>query len=414
MGKIRLKKFLALFMVATILISPINILADSSKVVTLGADLTEEQRQLMLKYFGVKENEVAIIEVNNQDERKYLEGVATEQQIGTRTYSCIYIQPTNSGVINIKTANINWVTSSMLCNTLMTAGISSCDVIAASPIEVSGTGALTGVMKAYETVTGEELDEEKKEIATEELITTTSVADEVGQDKATLIINNVKEEIIKDRITDEEEIKKIVNNIASENDIQMSSESAEKVVSVMKKISEQDYNYDDIASTFQKVSNSLSNIKDDIVEKVEENKGFFQKIGNFFKKIFNAIVNFFKSDDKKEKEKDKVQTPVENTVSDDSILNGTDESILGVKEEGDGAEPSDDTENQQQNEDNSDLEQLEKNSVTDSYTPEDDNVNNTSDNQNIDNTIDNQDNILDDLNISNTIDNQDVNDILID
>ena len=56
-----------------VLQNPIVALADSEKVVTLGANLTEEQRQSMLDYFGVTEDEVMIVEVNNQEERKYLE-----------------------------------------------------------------------------------------------------------------------------------------------------------------------------------------------------------------------------------------------------------------------------------------------------------------------------------------------------
>ena len=35
----------------------------------------------MLDYFEVKENEVVIIEANNQEERKYLTGIATEAQL---------------------------------------------------------------------------------------------------------------------------------------------------------------------------------------------------------------------------------------------------------------------------------------------------------------------------------------------
>ena len=55
--------------------------ADGANVVTLGTNLSAEQKQIVLDYFGVKENEVVILEVNNQEERKYLEGVATEAQL---------------------------------------------------------------------------------------------------------------------------------------------------------------------------------------------------------------------------------------------------------------------------------------------------------------------------------------------
>ena len=51
--------------------------ADSSKVVTIGVNNTAEQRQTILNYFGVKENEVEIVTVNNQEERAYLGKVLT-------------------------------------------------------------------------------------------------------------------------------------------------------------------------------------------------------------------------------------------------------------------------------------------------------------------------------------------------
>ena len=93
--------------------------ADSSKVVTIGVNNTAEQRQTILNYFGVKENEVEIVTVNNQEERAYLGKVATEEQLGRKTYSCAYVEPTTEGSgINVKTANITWVTSSMVATTL--------------------------------------------------------------------------------------------------------------------------------------------------------------------------------------------------------------------------------------------------------------------------------------------------------
>lgn len=43
--------------------------------------------------------------------------------------------------------------------------LSETDSKAASPFKVSGTGALTGAMKAYEVATDQKLDEKKKDIA---------------------------------------------------------------------------------------------------------------------------------------------------------------------------------------------------------------------------------------------------------
>ena len=182
-----------LVMALTAVNVPLTAKADGAKVVTLGANLTDEQKASMYEYFGTSADEVQTIEVNNSDERKYMEGIASEAQIGTRTYSCSYVEPTENGGIQVKVANLTFVTSSMIASTLLTSGVENCNVVAASPIEVSGTGALTGIMMAYETASGEELDEGQKAAATEELVTTGELADAVGQEAATSLMNEVKQ-----------------------------------------------------------------------------------------------------------------------------------------------------------------------------------------------------------------------------
>ena len=46
--------------------------ADSRKVVTLGADLTDQQKQIVMNYFGVTSDQVDILTITNQDERDHL------------------------------------------------------------------------------------------------------------------------------------------------------------------------------------------------------------------------------------------------------------------------------------------------------------------------------------------------------
>ena len=111
----------------------VAVMADSRRVVTLGADLSEQQQQMVLNYFGVTKDEVEILTINNQDERDHLSAYVPLEQIGTRTYSCAYVSPTTSGGIQVKTANLDWVTCNMIATTLSTSGVVNCDVVAASP-----------------------------------------------------------------------------------------------------------------------------------------------------------------------------------------------------------------------------------------------------------------------------------------
>ena len=76
-------------------------------------------------------------------------------------------------------------------------------------------------MKAYESASGQELDSTKKDLAAKEVVVTGDVAQQVGQDNATNIINQAKMQIIGDNIQNADEIYNIVYNIAQQNyDIQ--------------------------------------------------------------------------------------------------------------------------------------------------------------------------------------------------
>ncbi len=236
---------------------------ESDNVVTLGENLTEQQRASMYEYFGTSADKVRTIVVTHADEVKYMQGIATDEQIGATTNSCAYVEPTNSGGIKVKTANLNFVTSAMIASTLTTAGMENCNVIAACPFEVSGTGALTGIMMAYETASGESLDEGKKEAAMEELITTGNLADTIGQEKAAEVMNDVKTEIIDKGLTDSEEIGEAVDKIAGKNDVTLTEEQKAQVVALMEKISQYDYDVNALKNTLDNLtgeSGVLSNI----------------------------------------------------------------------------------------------------------------------------------------------------------
>lgn len=290
------KRISALLICSSIVLGSITpAYADGANVVTLGTNLSAEQKQMVLNYFGVKENEVVILEVNNQEERKYLEGVATEAQLGTRTYSCAYVQPTSKGNgLNVKTVNLTYVTSSMIASTLTTCGITDANVIAMTPLsgEVSGTGALTGIMKAFEDATGKPLDEEKKEIASEELVITGDLGENIGQDKATGVINDIKTEIIKNNTQDNIQIADTINNITNNYNVTLTPEQQEKLENLMTKVSEQDYDYKEMKDALNSVKDVVNEKLNSIGEKVPTTlinsvKQWFTRIGDWFANLFN-------------------------------------------------------------------------------------------------------------------------------
>ena len=257
-------------MVMGSMVPTIPVMADAMKVVTLGADLSEDQKNTMLRYFKVDSSQAQIIYVTNQDERDHLSAYVPLEQIGTRTVSCAYVKPTTSGGIKVRTANLNWVTCNMIASSLSTSGVTNCEVVAACPFEVSGTGALTGIQMAYETASGEKLDETKKELATEEMVVTGNLADSVGQNDAITVINQAKMQVIADNIQNADDIYNIVVNISNNNNVSLSDDEINTIVNLLKQIAEQNYDYSEMQETLERVNDNVTGQADESDDSSDE------------------------------------------------------------------------------------------------------------------------------------------------
>lgn len=268
-------------------LTPMTAKADSYTVVTLGADLSETQKEEMLKYFGVTKNDANVIEITSKEEYEALGNVASSTQLGNKSISSSYVEPTSSGGLDISTNNLTWVTDSMIRNALITAGIENAVVKASAPFKVSGTAALTGILKGFENSSnGQTIDEDKKEAANEEIVVTGDLGDKIGQDDATNLINDIKKDVIKSNPSSDKEIEKIVDKHAKSYDL--SEEDRAKIQELMNKIDKLNLNYSALKDQLNDVTNQLK----DKISNVDA-QGLLTKIGNFFSDIWTAIKNLF-------------------------------------------------------------------------------------------------------------------------
>ena len=284
--------------VATLPIAPIPVFADATKVVSIGNDLSEAEKKTMLKYFGIADDKsVQKITVTNKDEVSHLSSYIPREQIGTRTVSCAYIKPTESGGIKVRTANLQYVTANMIASTLADLGIKNCEVVSSCPFMVSGTGALTGIIMAYETATGDKIDESKKDIATQEVVVTKDLAKDIGNVKAEYVINQTKAEAVQNNISDKQEIQNTVTNIVNNNNINISQDQIENITNLTQNIVNENYG-DTYINNVTEINN---NIKQEIVA----------------------------SDDVDIDVDEDELVPIEENEDENSILNNVDESVLG-------------------------------------------------------------------------------------
>lgn len=147
-------------------------------------------------------------------------------------------------------------------------------------------------MKAFEDASGEKLDEDKKELASEELITTGDLGDEIGQDKATGVINDIKTEIIKNGTSDTTQIAETINNITNNYNVTLTDAQVKQITDLMEKIAAQNYDYNSMKQTLNNVSDV---VKDNLQEAGESvgNSGIMDSIGGFFSSIGDWFSNLF-------------------------------------------------------------------------------------------------------------------------
>lgn len=276
---------------AFLLLIPIPAYADvavGDMIVTLGENLTPEQKQLLLTEMKAPED-AEIITVSNKEEHQYLGKYISKSLIGTRAISSSAITIGDKGTgIQVTTKNINWVTDEMYINALITAGVKDAKIYITAPIEVSGTAALTGIIKAYEVSTDTVIPEDVKQAANEEMVETANLGEDIGQEEATALMAKVKEQIAEQKPKTVEEVQTIIQDSAKELNISLTDEQLQSLISFFNKLKELNIDWN-------QVGNQLSEAKDKLTGYLEskEGKGFLAKIKEVFTSIVEAIKSFF-------------------------------------------------------------------------------------------------------------------------
>lgn len=280
------KKIMAAGLCTAMALSSVTVKADSvqEKYLALGADLKSSEKQKVLDLLGVEDtSNYKVIKVTNAEEHEYLDEYLSKSVIGSRALSSVTVEKTGDGSgVDVSTENITYCTSGMYRNALVTAGIENADVKVAGPFNISGTAALVGVMKAYEEMTGKKIPEKSKDAATDELITTGEVAENIGSEDAEKLIADVKQKVAEENLTSPSEIKNAIEESANDLNINLSDADREKIQSLMDKISELNLNVDQLKEQAKA-----------IYDKLGGSDGIFDKIGNFFQSIFDWFASLF-------------------------------------------------------------------------------------------------------------------------
>ena len=275
--------------------------------VIYGGGLSESQITETEKLLGIENPEnVAAGSVTGQDLINYLgDGSGNTSSM----ISSVLVQKQDSGegvdVEIVTPENISQITQDQYANAAITAGVKDVKIIVASISKVTGESALSGIYKAFD-VNGEELDQERMEVAQDELETTNEIAQEnAGNEefdtaKFDQAIIEIKQSLagLKEQqgeLATKEDVERIINEALEKNNLQnaVTQDQIDQLMALFEKY--QQTSAIDSAEVKEQLKNLSNTVQDKFGDALQqaEDSGLVDKVGNFFSQIWNAIVGLF-------------------------------------------------------------------------------------------------------------------------
>lgn len=267
----------------------------SGGYISLGADLTSDEKAKVLALFGVDEKDLdnyKVVYVTNQEEHQYLDSYISSSQIGNQAWSSVLITEGKKGSgINVTTKNVIYCTTGMYANALATAGVEDVNVLVAGPFNVSGTAALVGALKAYSEMTGETVDEDVVDAAVDEMVTTGSLEDGTDADNEKIegMVAYLKEQIANSDNKDKD-LDQIINDAANKFEITLNEDQFNQLKSLLEKLGGLHLDLGSLKSQAQAAYDTLKDMGFDISKihiDTEEARGLLQQIIETIKGWFN-------------------------------------------------------------------------------------------------------------------------------
>ena len=175
--------------------------------------------------------------------------------------------------VSVDKSKITTITGDMYISALKSAGITAGHVYVTSPVEATGESALAGIMNSYEAVTDVEIPDTVKEAANNEIFTQAEIVEnsDVDADKLSNLVDDVKEEVQVNNVTDHQTIVNIINNYTITNNINITDSDIENLATSI----EQTQNVQGDVNTYQSAVSDVLNSTD-----VEDAKGLLDGLFN--------------------------------------------------------------------------------------------------------------------------------------
>jgi uncharacterized protein YpuA (DUF1002 family) len=215
---------------------------DQPKVITLGADLTAEQRQALLQAFGGREGTDKILTIDTTEMRASMQDIIPVPEGYTSVSStALTCGMAGSGLL-VTTENITRVSAGMYAGALLTAGIGDAAFIVAAPADAQAEGmtALTGIFKGFEggACGRGEIEPVRRELAYRWLATTERLAGAAGDETAASNLMLRAQEKLVEGGSDPAGVEQALDAAASESGVAVPADQRAGLVELLRGMAE--------------------------------------------------------------------------------------------------------------------------------------------------------------------------------
>ena len=236
---------LALIVVAMLI--PVGFSGEANSVVITYGETTHansEYKSVVDMFF----KDYANADINNAESKiitadevnKVSSSITGRSYDSSQIFSSALVDLNDNGELKVSVdkSKITTITGDMYISALKSAGITSGHVYVTSPVQATGESALAGIMTSYEAATDVEIPEPVKEAANKEIYTEAEVVDNSGvsADEIANLVNDVKEEVSSDNVTDHDTIVNIINNYVENNNINITSVDIENLADSIEQV----------------------------------------------------------------------------------------------------------------------------------------------------------------------------------
>ncbi|WP_292884769.1 DUF1002 domain-containing protein [Methanobrevibacter sp. UBA212] len=228
------------------LLIPTGFATDSNLVITYGeSTYANSDYKSAVDAFFVNQANVDLKNVDSKiitadQVNKVSSGITGKSYSSDQIFSSAFLdlKDNDNLEVSVDKSKITTVTGNMYISALKSAGITSGHVYVTSPIQATGESALAGIMNAYEEATDVKIPDNVKEAANDEIYTQAEIVENSGVDaeKLSKLVDDVKQEVSGDNVTDHNTIVNIINNYVQNNNLNITNSDIENLADTIEQV----------------------------------------------------------------------------------------------------------------------------------------------------------------------------------